>query len=79
MITQVSAANVSGVAKDPRRTARHIRFKNKPGIPYRGSSTEAEYEKHKKNAFKTNAAIVLGAIAFMFGYFLLSGLERAKK
>lgn len=79
MITQVSTANVGGVAKDPRRTAQRIRFKNKPDIPYRGSSAETEYERQQKSAFKTNLAIILGAVAFMFGYFLLSGLEKARR
>lgn len=78
MITQVSAANVCGVAKDPRRTAQRIQFKNKPEIPYKGNS-ETEYERQQKSAFKTNVAIILGAVAFMMGYFFLSGLDKVRK
>lgn len=78
MITQVGAACVCPVVKDPRRTAKRIQFKNKPEIPYKGDS-ETEYEKQQKSAFKTNIAIIISAVAFMMGYFFLSGLERARK
>lgn len=85
MITQVSCLNTGGIAKDPRRTSRHVQFRNSPyatsnnsNISYKSTYNE-EHERQQERAFRTSAAIVLGSIAFMFAYFVLSGMSSVKK
>lgn len=74
MITQVSGLNTSGVIKDPRRKAQSIQFKHRANIPYKGGYNE-QYEKQKSNALWTSVSIVLGAVLFTIGYFLVSALK----
>lgn len=76
MITQVSGLNTSGVIKDPRRKAQSIQFKHRANIPYEGKGGYNEqYEKQKSNALWTSVSIVLGAVLFTIGYFLVSALK----
>ena len=75
--TQVSAFNVSGVTKDPRRKAQSIQFKRHSNIPYK-SGYDEEFEREQRNALWTSVSIVVGAVVFVVGYFLLSGIKRVK-
>lgn len=81
MITQISGPSAGVFAKDPRRTSQRIQFKNSynsPNISYK-SNYDEEYKRQQRNALKTSIAIVLGSLAFMTGYFMLSGLKSIKK
>ena len=79
MITQVSGCDAVGVTKDPRRKARSIRFKDGSGISYAQSyKYDREYQRQQKNALWTSVSIVLGALLFTMGYFVLSGMKKAK-
>lgn len=83
MITQISGPNTYGVAKDPRRKAQSVRFKERSMIPYKSNynndSFNKEYEHQQKRALWSSVAIVAGAVLFTVGYFMLSGLKTVKK
>lgn len=77
MITQVGGRIGSGVARDPRRKAQSVQFKNSTYIPYKGSN-ESIYREQEKKALRTSALIVAGSILFMVSYFLISALSSKK-
>lgn len=82
MITQISGPNTYGVAKDPRRKAQSVRFKERSMIPYKSNYNDGfnkEYEHQQKQALWRSVAIVAGAVLFTVGYFMLSGLKTVKK
>ena len=74
MITQVSGHDTIGVMKDPRRKAQSIQFKHRANIPYKSGYNE-QYEKQKSNALWTSVSIVMGAVLFTIGYFVISALR----
>ncbi|MDD3435641.1 MAG: hypothetical protein PHC64_00660 [Candidatus Gastranaerophilales bacterium] len=76
MITRVSGLNTGSVVKDPRRKSQRMQFKNAYNVPYQ-SSLEQEYRQQQKNALISSISIVLGSVAFMIGYFLLSKKVRS--
>lgn len=79
MITQVSGRNAVSVTKDPRRKAQSIQFRDRSNIPYtQNYKYDREYERQQKNALWTSVSIVLGALLFTMGYFMLSSMKKAK-
>lgn len=81
MITRINGLSAFGTSNDPRKTSRHAHLRNGHGTPrvsYK-SNYEEEYKRQQANAIKTSLAILLGSLAFMTGYFMLSGLRNAKK
>lgn len=79
MITQVGGCNTVGVTKDPRRKAQRVQFKDCSNIPYtQNYKYNKEYERQQKNALWTSVLIVLGALLFTTGYFMLSSMKKAK-
>lgn len=78
MITQVMSYNPA-VRKDPRRKAQSVQFKEHSNIPYtQNHKYEREYVRQRKNALWTSVSIVLGALLFTMGYFMLSNIKKAK-
>lgn len=72
MITKVSGLNTDCVIKDPRRKSQRVQFKEYNNIPYKSSYYDDEYVQQRKDALWSSFFIVLGSIAFMVAYFLLT-------
>lgn len=74
MITQVGGLDTCCVIKDPRRKAQSIQFKRRTNTPYQNGYNE-QYERQKNNALWTSVSIVLGAVLFTLGYFIISAMH----
>lgn len=78
MVAQVSGPTAGVYVKDPRRKAQNIRFKHSSNIPYMSTyDADNQASKPQQNtALYTSVLVVLGAVLFMAGYFLITGLKK---
>lgn len=79
MITQVSSLRVgASIARDPRRKAQSVQFKNNSKLPYTGDF-DTQHSKERNDALWSSVEVVAGSILFVAGYFVLSALSNLKK
>lgn len=76
MITQVYGLNMRGVVKDTRKNIRNSPFKNRSDAPY-NCNYDLDY-KQQQSAVHTSTSVILGAVLFIAGCFLFSGLKMKK-
>lgn len=79
MITQVSGLNANSVTRNPRGKAQRMPVQERSNIPYtQNYRYDRAYERQQKNALWTSVSIVLGALMFTMGYFMLSSMKKVK-
>jgi len=76
MISQISGLDSCCAIKDPRRKAQSMRFKNNADTSVQTKNAPVN-KSPKENAIWTSFSIIVGAVVFVVGYFMVSSMRKA--